>query len=184
MNSRAAMAAHLERWPRRPAWGWRGTSASRGAGRCPAGGRPEGPGCSVQPRPSPQAALRAGTSAASTRRDRPQSDRPCAFRERKPAHLRLKWASNPFGRRRFASCECCNLSEVRLGERDSWSQHFQSTGVAQITKRRGGSGCCGGRGGVSGGLSPPEHLLSALAHGGAPSAGDANVSPSVRSRPA
>ena len=58
----------------------------------------------------------AGTSAASTRRDRPQSGRPCAFRERKPAHLRLKWASNPFGRRRFASCECCNLSEVRLGE--------------------------------------------------------------------
>ena len=49
-------------------------------------------------------------------RDRPQSGRPCAFRERKPAHLRLKWASNPFGRRRFASCECCNLSEVRLGE--------------------------------------------------------------------
>ena len=94
----------------------RGTSASRGAWRCPAGGRPEGLGCSVQPRPSPQAALRAGTSAASTRRDRPQSGRPCAFRERKPAHLRLKWASNPFGRRRFASCECCNLSEVRLGE--------------------------------------------------------------------
>ena len=102
------------------------TSASGGAARCPASGRPEGPGCSVQPRPSPQAALRAGTSAASTRRDRPQSGRPCAFRERKPAHLRLKWASNPFGRRRFASCECCNLSfasceccnlsEVRLGE--------------------------------------------------------------------
>ena len=92
------------------------TSASGGAARCPAGGRPEGPGCSVQPRPSPQAALRAGTSAALTRRDRPQSGRPCAFRERKPAHLRLKWASNPFGRRRFASCECCNLSEVRLGE--------------------------------------------------------------------
>ena len=82
----------------------------------PAGGWPPRPGCSVQPRPSPQAALRAGTSAASTRRDRPQSGQPCAFRERKPAHLRLKWASNPFGRRRFASCECCNLSEVRLGE--------------------------------------------------------------------
>ena len=148
------------------------TSASGGAARCPAGGRPEGPGCSVQPRPSPQAALRAGTSAASTRRDRPQSGRPCALRERKPAHLRLKWASNPFGRRRFASCECCNLSEVRLGEGQLVAALPVDRSGSDHKKARG-SGCCGGRGGVSGGLSPPEHLLSASAHGGAPSAGDA-----------
>ena len=76
----------------------------------------EGPGCSVQPRPSPQAALRAGTSAASSRRDRPDRVRPCAFREWKPAQLRLKWASNASVRRKVASCECFSLSEVRLGE--------------------------------------------------------------------
>ena len=94
----------------------RGTSASGGAARCPAGGRPEGPGCSVQPRPSPQAAPRAGTSAASSRRDRADRVRPCAFREWKPAQLRLKWASNASVRRKVASCECFSLSEVRLGE--------------------------------------------------------------------
>ena len=65
----------------------------------PAGGWPPRPGCSVQPRPSPQAALRAGTSAASSRRDRPDRVRACAFREWKPAQLRLKWASNASVRR-------------------------------------------------------------------------------------
>ena len=105
--------------------------------------------------------------------DRPQSGRPCALRERKPAHLRLKWASNPFGRRRFASCECCNLSEVRLGEGQLVAALPVDRSGSDDKKARGYSGCCGGRGGVSGGLSPPEHLLSASAHGGAPSAGDA-----------
>ena len=38
--------------------------------------------------------------------------------------------------------------------------------------------CSLGRGGVSGGLSPPEHLLSASAHGG----GRARVTPSVAPR--
>ena len=82
----------------------------------PAGGWPPRPGCSVQPRPSPQAALRAGTSAASSRRDRPDRGRPCDFCEWKPSQLRLKWASNASVRRKVASCECFSLSEVRLGE--------------------------------------------------------------------
>ena len=51
-------------------------------------------------------------------------------------------------------------------ERDSQSRHCQSTAVACRTSRRGGSGWCGRIGGVSGGLSPPEHLLRATAPGG------------------
>ena len=70
----------------------------------------------MQPRPSPQAAPRAGTFAASSRRDRADRVRPCAFREWKPAQLRLKWASNASVRRKDAACECLSLSEVRLGE--------------------------------------------------------------------
>ena len=132
----------------------------------PAGGWPPRPGCSVQPRPSPEAAPRAGTSVLPrpAETDLTGVDRATSVSGSPPnvgrnGRARLSCG----GRTQRASA---SASPRYASERDSQSRHCQSTTVACRTKGRGGSGWCGRIGGVSGGLSPPEHLLRATAPGG------------------
>ena len=132
----------------------------------PAGGWPPRPGCSVQPRPSPEAAPRAGTSVLPrpaetdlTGVDRATSVSGSPLNVGRNGRARLSCG----GRTQRASA---SASPRYASERDSQSRHCQSTTVACRTKGRGGSGWCGRIGGVSGGLSPPEHLLRATAPGG------------------
>ena len=132
----------------------------------PAGGWPPRPGCSVQPRPSPEAAPRAGTSVLPrpaetdlTGVDRATSVSGSPLNVGRNGRARLSCG----GRTQRASA---SASPRYASERDSQSRHCQSTTVACRTKGRGGCGWCGRIGGVSGGLSPPEHLLRATAPGG------------------
>ena len=89
---------------------------------------------------------------------------PCEWN---PAQRRPKCASKAFVRRKRTQRASASASPRYASERDSQSRHCQSTTVACRTKGRGGSGWCGRIGGVSGGLSPPEHLLRATAPAGA-----------------